>query len=148
MFTRIKRFFFGCIWLFSGCIMAWLSFTGFVSLYQSWRAQDWVETPCTLEQVELKFRKSTGRREKAPACRLQVRYSYTQGGQRYTGERYDFWNTRRQKEDGELCMRLLQSNPAPTCYVNPAAPQESVMDRRFNKGQFIMQGLAMGFSPS
>ena len=109
-----------------------------MSLGPGWdwvRARSWVPTKAVVESAELeRGRDSDG----DSTYSVGVRFSYQFQQAAFTGTRYGF---RKGKTNvGVNGMRLtvssLKSHPQTTCWVNPEAPSEAVLDRSLPGGFF------------
>jgi hypothetical protein len=120
---------------------AWMFVFGFaVPAAQCWRARNWVATPC---RIEYSF-KSVG---KPPNDVLA--YTYTFAGQTYTSHHYGFPALRQVRPHRQPSGATLQSQPQPftgTCYVNPARPEEAVIDRQLQGSAAIGGLVALAWS--
>ncbi len=134
-------------WFFSrGCALAFLAVLG----YQVWvgvrgrllswdAAAHWVEVPCEILSVE---GLAGGRRYDS----LSLCYAYQYEGKQYTASRYDFWDSLFAKaENLEKEVQRLRNSPALNCYVNPAKPEEAVIEPSMNWGSYVFRTYGCGF---
>ncbi len=104
--------------------------------YETIKAESsWVRVPCRIEHMEWD---RAGHR--SGGHRLDIAYRYTYGGKDYRGTRFDFWNSLVLFGLGRERMERLARTPAPTCYVNPQRPEESVCDPSLSWWQLVLQG--------
>ena len=115
-----------------GCATAFLSVFAIMGLvflvlvgkagWQTVRTYAWTKTDCVIE--------SSSALEKGDQAEFAVRYTYRFGGRHYTGTRFtigmsasmDLASAQRKAQ------RYSAGRPA-YCYVNPSAPEESVLER-------------------
>ncbi len=130
-----------CLFLVGGILTA-SSWDNVVALYSTIRAQSWEQTPCELSHVGLKEHRVSQRRSqrKMKNYSLDVRYQYEYKGRRYVSRCHDFWETEHSPEQAKKLVQALDHHPSPTCYVNPAHPQEAVMDRSPDTGKALLMG--------
>lgn len=131
--TRLGGAAFSLVFLTGGILALWG-----MSLGPGWdwmRAHAWVETPAVIESAELEHgRDSDG----DTTYSVGVLYYYEFNRQRHAGTKYGF---RKGKTNvGVNGMRktvsYLKSHPRTTCWVNPEAPSEAVLDRTLPGGFF------------
>ena len=94
------------------------------------RMRDWVEVPATIDDVDYRRQTPDGN------SRITASYRYTYDGVDYQGSRVDVANSEevfgrfQQRLAGELTKHAEDKTPV-AAYVNPAQPDEAVLDRRF-----------------
>jgi hypothetical protein len=93
------------------------------ALWNEVRTNFWVATPCTILTSELQ--------EKGKSYRLDLTYHYTYEGREFTGSRLkatsnEFDNA----AEAQRAARRFRGDQTSTCYVNPKAPEESVLEQR------------------
>ena len=121
-------FLFGLIFFLFGGLFFWLAFgRGFVKLVQ---ARDWMPTPCTIVSSEVKSHGDT--------FSVEATYKYTINGLEYQGDRYDFVTGSSSGYDSKAAV-VAQIPPGTntTCYVNPADPKDSVLERGFTNEMYF-----------
>lgn len=106
------------------------------------RAAGWVETPATIEHLELDVNSDSD----GTTYRVVCRYSYTFNDKHYQNDRVgltggsdnigswqqDTYNRLKSHQDS------IESDPL-FCWVNPADPQEAVLDRSLRIGMVLFQ---------
>ncbi len=105
----------------------------------------WVEVPCVVQHVACK---ESGGGRRAEHYEVVISYSYCVGGQVYSGQRYDWWPANFGSERAARRVQEVRKDAGPHCYVNPAAPQESVYDvwiDWFAWGAVFVGGSLFGF---
>ena len=125
---------FGCMWLLY-CVpflaalaagTAILVFSFVIPNAERNQADDWVETPCVIENMKLFMHKS--RNSRGPAIKnIEAKFRYEFGGSTYTSDRVDFLTRMSFGELEEQSIQFVADHPAGTqmvCYVNPAAPKK------------------------
>lgn len=110
--------------------MGWRS----IVMVQAWRdAQRWVQTPATIEHLQLRV----NRDGEATTYRVECRYSYVFNGQVFQGRRVGLadgsdnigsWQ-QATYERLKQHFQAIESDPVP-CWVNPDNPAEAVLDRQ------------------
>lgn len=136
----------GCAILFGLAFGAFgLVFTVMFLLLPLWRvaqAQGWRETPCTILESRVDVHSDSD----GSTYRVAVRYSYlapppTPGaaeGQEMTGDRYDFATGHSSgREAKDAAVRANPPGLRRTCWVDPAHPERSVLERGFPTGLWI-----------
>jgi hypothetical protein len=115
------------------------------------RSRNWVATPCVMvtSQVE---ESSSG--DDGPTYRINARYRYVWDDHERSGDRYN-WSTGYTSgyAGKQEIVNRLRPGAETTCYVNPANPAESVLDRDLNSDAFygliplvfVVVGLAIVF---
>lgn len=90
------------------------------------RSGSWQATPCVMLMSKVVVESG----EHNDTYRVAVKYRYEFGGHEYIGDRYRLLKT---SSSGRQAKQEVVNRLAPgvraTCYVNPASPSESVMDR-------------------
>ena len=97
-----------------------------VPVYRICQAKQWRLTPCTILESRLESSSDSD----GTTYRFLVRYEYVFDGRKYVGDRYNFALGSSGGHDSKL--RLVQSLPPGrrvTCWVDPAKPWISVIDR-------------------
>lgn len=101
---------------------------------QAKAAHDWVATPCVVTSSEVRTTRS-GRTMTYP---IDVRYTYVWNGQTFNGKRYSFALG---SNVGVGAMQKVVNSLPPRantiCYVNPAQPAESVINRDTTSGLWV-----------
>ncbi|MBI5385574.1 MAG: DUF3592 domain-containing protein [Verrucomicrobia bacterium] len=108
-----------------GLLFVWLVGRDFV---QGARTRSWPATECDVLSSRVAQPEGTGR--SAVGFVVEVEYSYSVAGQVHTSRRVTFKN--KNFADYAQAQRLADRYPADTkavCYVNPAAPDEAVLQR-------------------
>jgi hypothetical protein len=118
--------------VFLVCGLAFASFF-FPSLLKVIDARSWPVLQCTILGSEVITHPGDG--ESGPTYSLNVFYTYTFAGREYKANRYRFLsNSAGDLEDNQQVARSLPPRARVPCYVNPAEPAESVLDRSMNGG--------------
>lgn len=114
-------------------------------LLQVYAARGWQETPCTIDSS--KVDKVGGPHGARQAYRVRIFYHYSIGNTRYTTSRYEF-------DDGggsgdlqgkEKIVAQYPPGRETVCYINPANPGQSVLNRSPNSEMFYgIIGLVFG----
>jgi hypothetical protein len=108
-------------------------------------AKSWTPTPCTIVSSGLK---THGRFWDETTFSIDVKYRYSVNGKDYESDRFELTinASAYQAWQMEVARRYLPGTQA-TCYVNPANPQEAVIDRSWTKSvdTAILAGAFMFF---
>jgi hypothetical protein len=114
---------FGMVFMAVGLVATW-----FISIAPSLRAREaraWTEVPCRIEEASVKSSRGS---KGGTNYRIHVVYTYEVGGQRFTGDRYNFSTGSSSSRDWrEKAVDELRANPSPVCFVNPDDPLDSVI---------------------
>lgn len=95
-------------------------------------AQTWPMVPCTITISKVVVSGSGKHR----SSRILIQYAYAFNGTTYQGGDYDFVQGRGLREKDLIVARHPLGSLA-ACYVNPADPKQSLLDRRFHRGYLI-----------
>lgn len=92
----------------------------------AYSARQWLPTPCVIDSSEVVSHSDSD----GSTYSVAITYSYRFAGQPYTSQRYHFGvgSTGGRKGKDDIVRRFPAGSEA-VCYVNPAAPQEAVLDR-------------------
>jgi hypothetical protein len=93
---------------------------------QALAARDWQKTPCVIESSQVKTHSSSD----GSTYSVEVVYRYFCNGREYTSDRYHFATGSTSGRKGKVA--IVSRYPPGTetyCYVNPAAPNEAVIER-------------------
>lgn len=91
-------------------------------------AAGWEATPCTIQSSAVESHRS----DDGTTYSIEITYSYELRGTAYTADRYDFFNASSSGRSGkETVVRQYPPGAQATCYVNPSAPAEAVLNRDF-----------------
>ena len=94
-----------------------------IATWDGLRSQFWDPTPCTILSSALK-------QETKKSYTVDVSYHYVFGGKEYTGTKLKpSGNSFDNATDAQRALREYRSDQQKTCYVNPSAPNESVLER-------------------
>ncbi len=113
-------------------------------LWQWYRMQDWVEAPASVLDATL-ITHEPQNSDDARTYSVQVRYRYEYGGVAYEGKRLgirdstDNLGAYHSRWSQRLSMAKNQGRTVP-CYVNPAKPEQAVLDRTL-RGTVLVFGL-------
>ncbi len=128
----------GCLLLFGGVFVAvgggifW--FLTCSPLIQLAKAQTWEETPCVIERSYVETFDGDDGDTYAP----QIEYSYSFANGDYDGDRYVF--VAGSSSGYKRHQRVVDRYPAGStsvCYVNPKAPEESILNRGLTPDYFF-----------
>ncbi len=91
-------------------------------------ARQWTPVPCQITSSAVVRRPRTGSRS---VYKLDIRYRYTFGNRTFTSNRYDAIDDYGSGgyESMQRAVRRYPAGSAATCYVNPEAPHQSLIDR-------------------
>lgn len=93
-----------------------------VALFQSARSYTWDETPCEILSSAVT---ETGRE-----YTLDVTYRYRVGGREYTSNTFAIDGHKFKKSrDAQRALKRFPAETSGTCYVNPSAPTQAVLER-------------------
>jgi hypothetical protein len=109
-------------------------------LMEKQRSQDWVQTPCVIQRIQVKAHSGSKR---GSTYSVYARYAYVWEGREFVGERFNFSSgsdSTRTRKDKAVYLYSKMENPV--CYVNPAAPKEAVLER--TAGDLILLPLLLG----
>lgn len=141
----------GCLLVF-GLIFAAAGGAGFFFLFirptlSILTAQSWVATPCVIESSSVEIHDS----DDGNTYSIDVTYRYTYDGRTYRGDHYAFSDVATSGRKGK--QRIVDAMPpgsAATCYVNPDAPGEAVIERGWTNdlwfGLFPLLFLGVGLA--
>lgn len=134
----------GCaIWFIRGLVIAFLPLPMLLMVYftiiplaNQQAATDWVAHQCTLEKLHIDVSTTTDSDGHiTQTYNINSRYHYTWQQQRYTGDQFALDNIG--SSDRALYSAALAPYRTPVvtpyavdCYVNPATPEEAVIERR------------------
>ncbi len=106
------------------------------------RSRSWVATPCMIISSSVEHsQNSTGR--SGSTYRVAIRYRYQVDGREYVGDRYNWWMHNSSGYSATRAVAALSAEADATCFVNPANPAESVLDRDVGgEAAFILLPLA------
>lgn len=101
--------------------------------------QSWIEVPARLDELELeKLRSSSGKRKRT-TYRVKAGYTYEYLGKAYKGSRVSLSDEADnigsfQQDTYRTLKRYLGASRALPAYINPAAPQDSILVRKLRWG--------------
>lgn len=128
----------GCLWAFGGIFVlaggaVFFFFSG-LPLIRLAMAQTWDETPCVIESSWVETFDGDDGDTYAP----RIEYSYAYGDGDYTGDRYIFvgGSSSGYNRHQRVVDRYREGSSA-VCYVNPRAPDESVLSRDLTLDYFF-----------
>jgi hypothetical protein len=137
--------------VFAGFSLVFCTVAAFNTWGDYWKTRNWNATPATLLSTEIALRPTdkAGKVEKDDAewaggseFRLNVRYRYEFNGQKFTGAK---WRLDAGESDDceslSLAQEKIESASFLQCLVNPAAPQESILERRNSGLPLVIWGL-------
>jgi len=127
---------FGLLFFLFGGVFFWFAFgRGFVKLVQ---ARDWTPTPCIIVSSEVRSHGKT--------FSVEATYKYTVNDRNYEGDRYDFVEGSSSGYDSKAAIvAKIPPGTSTTCYVNPANPSDSVLERGFTSEMYFA-GLPLLFA--
>jgi len=141
---------FGLPFLAVGVWMLWSISSTF---YDAWRMQPWAQIEAKL--VRGGYETHSG--SESDTYKAYVQYTYSYGGQRFTGERVSLSASgdnigEYQRETGQRLQHALASGGAILIYINPEDPHESIVDRSMRWGLigfksiflFVFGGFGLG----
>ena len=110
-------------------------------------ARGWDKTPCKIVSIQVKTHRLSNRNPNNPSYYYtpEVTFDYEYQGKTYTGDKYSFYQSKRQdgkKTKAEL--KKLQKEKNTFCYVNPRAPHEAVLFPGF-RVDFLIGLFPLGF---
>ncbi len=116
-----------------GVFMGWMAGS---TLLDYARAQHWTEVPATIDTLDLEHHSDS---EGGSTSKVVCTYHYTIGGTTYTADRVGINgsgdNIGSWHEDVHRRLRAHhQRGKTVTCYVNPAAPEQAMLDRELRFG--------------
>src|SRR5678815_6146431 len=85
----------------------------------------WMPVPCTVNSIGTKAHHS----EDSTTYSIEVNYTYTYNNRRYTGTHHDLFDATMPGAIANQITNRLRPRAKTTCYVNPALPAQSVLDR-------------------
>ncbi len=125
-------FIFGLIFLLAGVTAFYISFVQPLQKVQS--AQSWTPANATITDsyvVSETSGKSSSRNHK-----VGVQYSFQFNGRKYSGSQYSFMPGSKNHSSQQAIVSQLAPGTSTTCYVNPANPNQSVLNRSITTGLF------------
>lgn len=133
--------------IFAAAGTAFFIFIVIIPVYQIISAQDWVAVPCTITKSQVK----THQGDDGDTYSIRIGYTYEYNGQTYRGDRYRFdMGGSSSGYNGKK--RVVDAHPVgsqQTCYIDPDAPRESVINRGFTHalwwGLFPIPFMAIGY---
>jgi len=134
-------------------IGVWMLWSVSGSLYQAWQMQDWIQVEATLDRGGYE----THRGDDSDSYEAYADYSYSWGGQRFTGNRVSLGSGGDNIGDyqtniGQRLQNAAYNGTAILIYINPEAPRESIIDRGVRWGLlgfksvfiFVFGGVGLG----
>jgi len=128
----------GCLWLFGGIFIVaggavfWLFSVS--PLIQLMNAKSWVETPCIVELSRL----DTFNGDDGDTYAPHIEYSYSYGDGDYDGDRYTFSEgSSSGRNRHQAVVDRYPVGSTSVCYVNPDAPEESVLTTKVTGDYFF-----------
>jgi hypothetical protein len=119
--------FFGVFFLAGAGVLWWLMLG---PLYKISKAQSWESTPCTVVSSQLGSQSDSD----GSTYRVEVLYRYAYGGREYESSRYDFETAYSSgSAPKQAIVDRFVAGEACTCFVDPAEPARSVLNRDFHK---------------
>lgn len=115
---------------FAGIVFALLGGAGFwvmavAPLLHARSANTWVPTTCTVDSGRIVSHSGD---KGSVTYELVIRYRYEFGGETYLGDRYDFSEgSSSSRTWREEALKVYPAGQSAKCFVNPAAPWESVL---------------------
>jgi hypothetical protein len=90
-----------------------------------WAARDWVPVTCQIRSSEVRQHDGD-----STTYSVAITYSYVVDGREYTGDRYDFTaGSSSGRKAKKAIVARYRVGAESLCYVNPANPQEAVLER-------------------
>ncbi|MEZ5943358.1 MAG: DUF3592 domain-containing protein [Planctomycetaceae bacterium] len=121
--TVVGCLFFG-VFLTVGCAMGYFMVIG--PWLKMQEAASWKPTPCLIDECEL----GVHRGDDNDSYSIDVVYSYEVNGQKFTAERYSFFDMNSNSRDWrKKVVNELQPGTETVCFVDPDDPQEAVIHR-------------------
>jgi hypothetical protein len=121
---RIVLPFLGILLLVAG-LMGVVSFAA-MPLAEAMRSRQWVPVPAHVEHIQVMPADLMRNR---PLPQLQVEYRYRYEGTWYTGDRHDLHHGLDTEKAMDARLAKLEDGEPGTAWVNPKAPEQSMMDR-------------------
>lgn len=128
----------GCLILFFAVFLAVGLATTYLMLVRPvWgilQATSWTPTPCTVISSTVQEHPSSD----GSTYSINIRYRYEINGSTFESDRYDFDTGSSSGRDGK--QRVVNQYPpgsSSTCYVNPANPNQAVLNRGFHAGYLL-----------
>ncbi|HWB61126.1 MAG TPA: DUF3592 domain-containing protein [Chthoniobacteraceae bacterium] len=119
------------VWFFVVFTLAGLGFlfpTFFLPTARIISALGWVKTPCVIQSSSVARKQMS----KGPAYSVALQYAYSFGGKNYTGSLYHFYKgTSTGYSHNAAIVARYPRGLNTYCYVNPADPRDSVINRGF-----------------
>ena len=137
----------GCLVLFGSVFfiagMAVITFGAVLPAYNVVRSQQWVETPCTIVSSYVESHSDSD----GTTYSIEITYTYTFDGQTFTSDRYDFLDVSSSGRSGkEDAVAQYPEGSQRTCYVDPSAPGEAVLNRGFRWSYLFIGGFGSIFA--
>lgn len=124
--ARVFVVLFSMAFLVPGVLIFFLSFVRPVALV--YQAKSWEETPCRILSSGVKVIRGN----KGSTYQLRAEYTYTYQGGSFHSDRYNFvTGSSSEYKEKDAVVERLPAGQETVCFVNPRAPQEAVIDRRF-----------------
>jgi len=128
----------GCMFIFGGIFVAaglgvfWAA--SIAPLMQLIDARSWDETPCVVEESYVE----THSGDDGNTYSAYIRYSYAYGNGDYEGDQYNFTDVSTgSRKRHQAIVDIYSAGSTAVCYVNPDAPEESVLKRNLTPGYFF-----------
>lgn len=102
-------------------------------IWASLTASRWAATPCTILSSRVETAESGEGIDRQTLYRLEVRYRYEASAGRHESTRYRFANPYTEnRAAAETGAATYSPGAVVTCYVDPADPQQAVLDRQMS----------------
>jgi len=108
-------------------------------IFLNFRAARWNAATCTILSARIAEQESREDGESRTLYRVDVRYSYEAGGMRHESTRYRFVDP--YTDNRSAMQRTVDSFRAGSivpCYIDPAHPEQAVLDRRLSPFNLIV----------
>ncbi len=117
---------FGFAFFAAGCIAGY--FTLILPLYQSYQSQSWIAHPAEITASRV----DVSHDDDGTTYRPEVHFHYELDGQAFDGTKWSFSVWSASQSWAEAVIKRYPVGSQQTCYYNPNAPSEAVLDRSLN----------------
>lgn len=129
---QARKYNFNLIWgpLIFGCLIFYYVPGGIVQAWSGWLAsRNYVAVPAVIQKCSL-----TGEDDPKQSAGIDILYEYSCNNQTFQGRQYSFFHRYATNVGANKVRQIVKSYTAgqkTECYVNPAQPQQAVLDRKF-----------------
>jgi hypothetical protein len=103
-------------------------------MFECYKAKSWVQTPCRIIGSSV----ITNHTSDEDTYKIMITFSYEFNNVKYTSKRYDFFNFDfNSYSSAENFIKFYPPGKETICYVDPANPDEAVLDRDYRSSSYV-----------